>query len=66
MVHVVILNPKRIEMEIDGVKNIFEIFEKLNLNADGYIAFRDGRPVPEDDAIDENCVIELLQVFSGG
>ncbi|MGC8663757.1 MAG: hypothetical protein ACP5SF_04940 [Thermoplasmata archaeon] len=66
MVHVVILNPKRMEFDIEDVKNISEIFKKLNINLDAYIAIKDGKPVPEDDKIDENSILELLQVFSGG
>ncbi|MDP8012398.1 MAG: hypothetical protein ACP5LA_05220 [Thermoplasmata archaeon] len=66
MVHVIILNPKRIEYEVENVKYILDIFKKLNINLDGYIALKNGKPVPEDDPIDENSTLELLQVFSGG
>ncbi|MGC8565648.1 MAG: MoaD/ThiS family protein [Thermoplasmata archaeon] len=66
MVKVIILNPKREEFEVPKAKSVMELFEKLNLNLDGYIALINGKPVPEDESIDENCKVELLQVFSGG
>ncbi|MVT13240.1 MAG: hypothetical protein GPW16_03020 [Euryarchaeota archaeon] len=66
MIRVTILNPERKVFEIENVKTIFDIMRVLGLNPDAYIAFIDGKPVPEDKKIEDNINVDLMQVFSGG
>lgn len=66
MVKVILLNPERKIYSIENVKNVMEILNILGLNPDAYIAFIDGKPVPEDETLKDVNEVELLQVFSGG
>jgi sulfur carrier protein ThiS len=66
MVRVTIVNPEKKVMEIRDVKTVMDVLKRLNLNPDAYIAFVKGRPVPEDENIEEYDELDLMQVFSGG
>ncbi|MGB9814925.1 MAG: MoaD/ThiS family protein [Thermoplasmata archaeon] len=66
MVRVTIVNPEKKVMEIRDVKTVMDVLKRLNLNPDAYIAFVNGRPVPEDENIEGYDELDLMQVFSGG
>ncbi|MGC8584565.1 MAG: MoaD/ThiS family protein [Thermoplasmata archaeon] len=65
MVKVKIINDNR-EFEIPGNRRILDLLKDLSLNPDGYIVMINGKPVPEDEYVNDSDVLELLRVFSGG
>ncbi len=66
MVKVKILAPEKKEIEISEIKNVEEILNKLGLKINAHIVLKNGKPVPEDDVVEEEDNIEIIQVFSGG
>ncbi|MGC8610843.1 MAG: MoaD/ThiS family protein [Thermoplasmata archaeon] len=54
------------EFTVKGNRKIIEILRELSLNPDAYIILIDGKPVPEDEYVEDSKYIELLRVFSGG
>ncbi len=66
MVKVIILAPEKKELELKGVKNVEEMLNKLGLKINAHIVLKNGKPVPEDDDIEEKDTVEIIQVFSGG
>jgi sulfur carrier protein len=62
---VVLRNPRR-EVELNGVKRVGDLFRRLNLVSESYLAIRSGELLTVEDPIAEADVIELRPVISGG
>lgn len=56
---------KKKKLDFQG-KNIRELLEFLNINPVEVVCVKNGNVVPEDENIDENDIIELFPVVSGG
>lgn len=62
---VILRNPRR-EIELGGVRRVGDLFRRLDLVSESYLAIRAGELVTTDDQVDESDVIELRPVISGG
>ncbi len=62
---VVLRNPRR-EVELDGVRRVSDLFRRLELVSESYLAIRQGELLTSDDSVQEEDVIELRPVISGG
>ena len=62
---VVLRNPRR-ELELDGVRRVSDLFKRLELVSESYLAIRAGELLTTDDTVAHEDVIELRPVISGG
>lgn len=62
---VILRNPRR-EVELDGVKRVGDLFRRLDLVSESFLAIRSGELCTIEDSVDETDVIELRPVISGG
>lgn len=62
----VVLRQPRREVEMDGVARVADIFSRLDLVPESYLAIRDGELITPDMAVDDDDVVELRPVISGG
>ena len=62
---VVLRNPRR-EVELDGVRRVSDLFKRLELVSESYLAIRAGELLTTDDTVSHEDVIELRPVISGG
>ena len=62
---VVLRNPRR-ELELDGVRRVADVFKRLQLVSESYLAIRQGELLTTDDTVTDEDVIELRPVISGG
>jgi sulfur carrier protein len=62
----VLLRQPRREVEVEGVARVAELFRRLELVPESYLAIRDGELLTVDMPVDPDDVIELRPVISGG
>jgi sulfur carrier protein ThiS len=62
----VILRQPRREVELEGVVRVQDLFRRLDLVPESYLAIRSGELLTPDVAVAESDVIELRPVISGG
>ena len=62
---VLLRNPSR-EIEIQGRRRVHALLAELDLNAESYLVIRNGTLVPGDGELQEDDVIEIRPVISGG
>lgn len=62
---VILRNPRR-EVELSGVNRVGDLFRRLDMVSESYLAIRAGELVTIEDRVDEADVIELRPVISGG
>lgn len=62
----VVLRQPRREVELEGVGRVADLFDELDLVPESFLAIRAGELLTIDMAVDENDVIELRPVISGG
>ena len=62
---VVLRNPRR-EVELDGVRRVSDLFKRLELVSESYLAIRQGELLTTEETVDDGDVIELRPVISGG
>lgn len=62
---VVLRNPRR-EVELDGVRRVSDLFKRLDLVSESYLAIRQGELLTTEETIGDEDVIELRPVISGG
>ncbi|HEX7097807.1 MAG TPA: MoaD/ThiS family protein [Acidimicrobiia bacterium] len=62
----VILRQPRREIEVEGAKRVADLFKKLDLVPESYLAIRDGELLTVDMPVGPDDVIELRPVISGG
>lgn len=53
-------------VDIKGRIKVKEILGKLGLSPEGYVVTRNGEILTEEDLVDENDVLEVYRVVSGG
>jgi sulfur carrier protein len=64
-VKVVLRQPRR-EVDVADVKRVADVFRRLDLVPESYLAIRSGELLTTDATVDESDVIELRPVISGG
>lgn len=62
----VILRQPRREHDLDDVKQVADLFRRLDLVPESYLAIRDGELLTVDLPVGPDDVIELRPVISGG
>ena len=62
---VVLRNPRR-EVELDGVRRVSDLFKRLELVSESYLAIREGELLTTEEIVADEDVIELRPVISGG
>lgn len=62
---VILRNPRR-ELELDGVARVSDLFKKLELVSESYLAIRQGELLTSVDHIEDDDIVELRPVISGG
>ena len=62
---VILRNPRR-EVDLEGVHRVLDLFKRLELTSESYLAIREGELLTTDDAVADQDVIELRPVISGG
>lgn len=62
---VILRNPRR-ELELDGVVRVADLFKKLELVSESYLAIRQGELLTSADRIGDDDIVELRPVISGG
>ena len=61
----VLRNPRR-EVELDGVRRVSDLFKRLELVSESYLAIRQGELLTTEETVSDEDVIELRPVISGG
>lgn len=62
----VILRQPRREVELEGVSRVADLYQRLDLVPESYLAIRDGELLTPDLPVADDDVIELRPVISGG
>lgn len=62
---VLLRNPRR-EIEIGGSRTVLRLLAELDLNREAHLVIRNGELVPSDGRLDDEDVIEIRPVISGG
>lgn len=62
---VILRNPRR-EVDLAGVRRVSDLFRRLELVPESYLAIRQGELLTTDDTVADQDVIELRPVISGG
>jgi sulfur carrier protein len=62
----VVLRQPRREVELDGIDRVQDLFRRLELVPESYLAIRAGELLTVDMAVGDEDVIELRPVISGG
>jgi sulfur carrier protein len=62
---VVLRNPRR-EIELSDVRRVGDVFHRLDLVPESYLAIRNGELLTGDEDVGPEDVIEMRPVISGG
>ena len=62
---VLLRNPKR-EVALDGGRTVNRLLDDLELNREAHLIIRNGTLIPGDARLDDDDVIEIRPVVSGG
>ncbi len=65
MIYINILG-ENLKKEIKGNRKGSEIIKDLGLSIDSTILIKDGKPVPEDEIIEDGSELTVIKSFSGG
>jgi sulfur carrier protein len=63
---VIIRNPRRREIEVEGRRQVRDLLRELNLNPESVLVIRDGNMLTRDDTVESGDTIEILSAISGG
>ncbi len=63
---VILRYPRRQELEFQGARRVRDILKELNINPEAVLVIRGDSLVTGDTVVDENDVIEIRPVMSGG
>ena len=61
----ILRNPRR-EVELAGVRRVSDLFKRLELVSESYLAIRRGELLTTEEMVADEDVIELRPVISGG
>jgi sulfur carrier protein len=64
-VKVLLRNPRR-ELDVPGPMSIVAMLQRLDLNRETVLVIQDGTLVPGDAMLDDDAVVEIRPVISGG
>ncbi|HSL25056.1 MAG TPA: MoaD/ThiS family protein [Acidimicrobiia bacterium] len=62
---VVLRNPRR-EVELTGVRRVADLFRRLELVSESFLAIRSGELLTNEDPLEDDDTVELRPVISGG
>ncbi len=62
---VLLRNPRR-EVELTDIKRVGDLFRRLDLVSESYLAIRNGELVTGEETVNDDDVVELRPVISGG
>ncbi len=62
---VVLRNPRR-EVDVDGGRSVNRLLDDLGLMRESHLVIRNGTLVPGDARLDDDDLIEVRPVISGG
>ncbi|HEY4376345.1 MAG TPA: MoaD/ThiS family protein [Acidimicrobiales bacterium] len=62
---VLLRNPRR-ELDVPGPMSIVAMLQRLDLNRETVLVIQDGTLVPGDAMLDDDAVVEIRPVISGG
>lgn len=65
MINVTVVGDKE-KKTIEGGLSGIELIKLLGLSLDSTIILRDGKPIPEDEIIEEGSEVTVIKSFSGG
>lgn len=63
---VIIRNPKRRELELEGKRHVSDLLKELALNPEIYLVIREGQLLTRDEVVGGDDTVELLSSISGG
>ncbi|MBI2357917.1 MAG: MoaD/ThiS family protein [Deltaproteobacteria bacterium] len=63
---VIIRNPKRREIEVEGKRQVRDLLRELNLNPESVLVIRNGALLTRDEMAEAGDTIEILSAISGG
>jgi sulfur carrier protein len=63
---VIIRNPRRRELEIEGKRQVRDILRELDLNPESVLVIRNGGMITRDEMVEAADTIEILSAISGG
>ncbi len=63
---VILRYPKRQELELPGTRRVRDILKELNINPESVLVIRGDSLVTGDTLLEENDIIEIRPVMSGG
>lgn len=63
---VIIRNPQRKELQVEGRRRAGQLLRELGLNPEYHIVMRGGELLTRDDLIEGNDTVEILSAISGG
>jgi sulfur carrier protein len=64
-VKVLLRNPRR-EIDVPGARSVNRLLDDLGLTREAHLVIRNGTLVPGDTRLEEDDVIEVRPVISGG
>ena len=63
---VLIRNPQRRELEVEGKMRVKDLLKNLDLNPESHIVIRDGEILTSDQWLEEDDSIQVVSAVSGG
>lgn len=63
---VIIRNPIRREIEVEGRRQVRELLRELDLNPESVLVMRDHNMLTRDEMLEAGDTIEILSAISGG
>lgn len=63
---VIIRNPIRREIEVEGGRQVRELLRELDLNPESVLVMRDRNMLTRDEMLEAGDTIEILSAISGG